>query len=420
MFRSKTFPTLFLMLLTVLPLILAAQQRAVPPDSLVQKSDEYFAELAAKEMLLEDEATQAYLDSLIVSIGQKNGVATDSFEVFILSSIDINASMFPNRHILVTSGMLLKMTNEAELAYILCHELSHYLLAHVAGNRYGDGELSRLEQAKIDVDDEYAADSLGYRLYLGAGYSKASAIVALSKIPAEISVLWLFNGLKYFKVKGVEYRTHPRTANRMERLRNMEEGSSSAPASFIGASVYSQKLKYVRNSVRWDILLDEATRDNYAIQVKIIDSILVTLETDTNAAAYPGYLKLQQSDAIYTLLSMTNPELQAWLKSANVYFDYRITTSQDEEKLSSIVNALKVDKDQLALERENLANKLLANLDFLSAQADYEAEAFRLRGLYYYQQKKYAEAKVALEKYFAFNPSHPRRRYARNLLKKIN
>lgn len=54
----------------------------------------------------------------------------DSFRIYIMEVPDFNASMMPNGAMTVQTGLLLRTENEAQLAFVLGHEITHYLHRH--------------------------------------------------------------------------------------------------------------------------------------------------------------------------------------------------------------------------------------------------------------------------------------------------
>lgn len=87
--------------------------------------------------------------------------------------------------VLVTTGLIAQLENEAQLGYILCHEISHYVEKHVRNGyveqnniRKGKGEYSGMsyrsrisELSKYSKDLEFEADEEGIDMYLNSEYA---------------------------------------------------------------------------------------------------------------------------------------------------------------------------------------------------------------------------------------------------------
>ncbi len=77
--------------------------------------------------------------------------------------------------VFVTTGLLSQITSEAQLAYVLAHEIAHYKKEHVLES-YSfkrENRSASIEQMSIhSKDNELEADVLGLEMYADAGYSK--------------------------------------------------------------------------------------------------------------------------------------------------------------------------------------------------------------------------------------------------------
>ncbi len=71
-----------------------------------------------------------YLDNIKEKLLVNHPQLQQEVHVYILQSTIVNAYSLPNGTILVTLGMLAQVTNEAELAFVLAHEIAHYSEHH--------------------------------------------------------------------------------------------------------------------------------------------------------------------------------------------------------------------------------------------------------------------------------------------------
>ena len=69
----------------------------------------------------------AYLKGVICRISQEY---CDSTRVYVMRQPDFNAAMYPNGAMVVWSGLLIRVQNEAQLAAVLGHEIGHYKRRH--------------------------------------------------------------------------------------------------------------------------------------------------------------------------------------------------------------------------------------------------------------------------------------------------
>jgi beta-barrel assembly-enhancing protease len=174
----------------------------------------------------------------------------DTVRVYLLRDPDFNASMAPNGMMLVHTGLLARMRNEAQLAAVLGHESGHYLRRHslqgwrsrraksgamafiaaganAAGGYTGSSTWYDLANAinqslllsvfSYDRTLESEADAYGLKLINEAGYSPQAAsevwaqFIEERKASAEIRK-------KRYRGDVSAYSTHPPSEDRMEGL----------------------------------------------------------------------------------------------------------------------------------------------------------------------------------------------------------
>ncbi len=85
-------------------------------------------EIRTSDQLVRDPALTGYLKGVTDRI---TGGASRDFRLYLYRSADFNAGMYPNGMIVVNTGLLIRMANEAQLAAVLGHESGHYLKNHV-------------------------------------------------------------------------------------------------------------------------------------------------------------------------------------------------------------------------------------------------------------------------------------------------
>lgn len=151
----------------------------------------------------------------------------------------MNAFALPGGPIFITKGLLVRLQNEAQLAFVLGHETGHVVAQHVAqqmaqqnvmsaalaATGYAAGKTSglvgtaanaisqfagKLVMLRFSRSDERQADQLGLRFMVHAGYNPQAAIQVMhilqSAAPAGSTPNWM--------------QTHPSTPNRIVLLQN--------------------------------------------------------------------------------------------------------------------------------------------------------------------------------------------------------
>lgn len=169
------------------------------------------------------------VQSYVSRVGQRLVNESDSREIpfnfQVVDSEEINAFAIPGGYVYVTTGLLQTAENEAQLASVLAHEISHINKRHSvealkrATLAQGIAETANIEtsqlaqigyQLAIDLprsrDFEYAADEGGLRILQQSGYPTMAFINFLEKLEsASVTPEFL--------------RTHPTSANRIRELR---------------------------------------------------------------------------------------------------------------------------------------------------------------------------------------------------------
>lgn len=153
----------------------------------------------------------------------------------------INAFALPGGHVFVGLGLLLQMTSEDELAFVLGHEIEHIDHYHCAERIQIEAQLKRFDlgvvaalaqiplelwQAGYTKDQELEADREGLRLAATAGYSPQGAVKLLERW-AELHREYVTHAstpvdeLSQVAIEGLEgyFRSHPPPEERLDQAR---------------------------------------------------------------------------------------------------------------------------------------------------------------------------------------------------------
>lgn len=199
------------------------------------------ANLIGAAPLVNDAALQAYVNRIGKWLALHTERPNLPWRFGVLDTDGINAFAAPGGIVLITRGMLMRCRDEAELAGILAHEISHVLEKHaletmrkgaMAGlasdalseyaERKGKESYAKLVNAGteiytrgLDKDDEYAADRMGVVIAARAGYDPyalAAVLQTLTSINPQDSAVALM------------FKTHPDSGQRLELLLSQMEG----------------------------------------------------------------------------------------------------------------------------------------------------------------------------------------------------
>lgn len=185
--------------------------------------------------LAPDPALQRYVNHVGRWLAAQTERASLPWQFGVLDSPHVNAFAVPGGTIFITRGLLERMRNEAELAGVLGHEISHVLRKHhlraiqkgaqtaLAGEALSAALRERAGAARdkliafgtemygrgLDKSDELEADRLGVVIAARAGYDAyglPSVLQTLQALNAQDSALALM------------FKTHPAPGERLDAL----------------------------------------------------------------------------------------------------------------------------------------------------------------------------------------------------------
>ena len=93
--------------------------------------DLIWKEIERTEHVIYDNDITETLDSLLLPLCKKNGIDRNSLKIHIVRKDEVNAFAFPDRRLVVYSGLILECKNEEALLGILGHEIAHIEKNHV-------------------------------------------------------------------------------------------------------------------------------------------------------------------------------------------------------------------------------------------------------------------------------------------------
>lgn len=119
---------------------------------------------------------------------------------YTLRSNVVNALSTHQGIIFVTQGLIAQIENESQLAFILAHEIAHYIENHVVQSYVDRVDLSKSREnqenkikklSQYSREKEFEADEIGIEIYHNAGYSKEGLygmfdVMAFSYLPFEL------------------------------------------------------------------------------------------------------------------------------------------------------------------------------------------------------------------------------------------
>ncbi|MBS0193378.1 MAG: M48 family metalloprotease [Proteobacteria bacterium] len=192
--------------------------------------DQAEKDIKVSPLRVRDAALNAYVHDVLCKV---TGDYCGSLRLYIVDVPEFNAQMAPNGMVLVFTGALLRMHDEAELAIVLGHEFAHYRLRHglqfwdhakrtsavFATIGVGNGLVGGLAQLigmaglfQYSRDFERQADRVGFQTAVAHGYDPQAGVRLWTRMLAEEKAS---KSSKPFAV----FASHPKTAERLEDVR---------------------------------------------------------------------------------------------------------------------------------------------------------------------------------------------------------
>lgn len=149
----------------------------------IQHADVQTAELIRRYGELHDRGAELYLRSIVdrlLSSYPGRAELSQRYRVIIVRALDPIAVSPGNGTVIVSRGLLLRLSNEAELAFVLAHELGHDIQGHTISTERSPEDRRAYE---------FAADRFGLGLMALAGYDPRPAVQALAELQ-RMNDLW--------------------------------------------------------------------------------------------------------------------------------------------------------------------------------------------------------------------------------------
>ncbi len=290
------------------------------------------------KVMFGDELTR-YVGKIVKHILESNSSLPKDFQFYCKRQSDVNAVCHLNGVIFVNVGLIAHVNDEAELAFILCHEISHFQKQHSLNSVYEDYEVEKTERENRRVKDYYQtktdnrflkdrkaeleADSLGLFLFSNTMYAKNSALTVFDVLhnanygyenqkltPDFFNIEQLALPKRFFmdsvsKSKITEdinerYYTHPNTKNRKEILAKLATTLKfKGTQTFI--AVKEPEFNYLRNLARFENIKLQLMYGDYG---DVIYNAFCLLKKYPNnlflnmsiAKAYYGLVKYKNAD----------------------------------------------------------------------------------------------------------------------------
>jgi predicted Zn-dependent protease len=231
----------------------------MPVEEEVEIGGLIISNLLGAAPLVADDDLQKYVNRVGMWLAQQTERADLPWRFGVIESDNVNAFAAPGGYILMTKGLFMLLSNEAELAGVLAHEIGHVVERHHLDALQNNARLDLLgdvvsHQAEkkgkdpkkvgkiinagtqlyargLDREDEYEADRLGVVYAARAGYEPyalLNVLTTLDSINADTPSIALLT------------KTHPPFEQRLQQLDLAIEGRLDA---YAGQPVVQDRLR---------------------------------------------------------------------------------------------------------------------------------------------------------------------------------
>ena len=228
-----------------------------------------------------------YIRKIVCKLAESH---CSDIRIYVMQVPHFNATMAPNGMMQVWTGLVLRAQNEAQLAYILGHEIGHYLRRHtiqqwrdvrlksnmwvvfqIATAAAGVGFVGPLGQLAVlgsiqafSRDSEREADDVGFELMVNAGYDPREA-------PRIWEALMREHEASEREAPSFFFATHPPTEERVETLTaKAREVTAQGGRFFVG----KEELEAVVLPLRATLLRDELRRGEFKETQILLDKLM--------------------------------------------------------------------------------------------------------------------------------------------------
>lgn len=321
--------------------------------------------LMSGDVLINDQLS-AYLNKIAAKIVEKNpGYANPGVNIFVTKSPEVNAYAFDKGVIFVNIGLIAQVENEAQLAYILSHEMVHINKKHsvteyIVNKQYDnkqtysktDQEEQILARYRFSKEQERDADIEGLNLIKNTEYSTKAVMGAFdvmqySYLPFELvefkksfledDYLKIPDTLYLKKVSDIKSNddyddsksSHP---NIYKRRLSIEEDLSSIPEN--GRKKYlvsEEEFRKVRDIARFELCRTYLLKRDYV------------------NAIYGAYILLQKyPDNLYLKKIVAKGLYNIAVNKSNMEYSYKVSS------ISSLFNSIIDDYEGIEGESQRL------------------------------------------------------------------
>jgi Peptidase family M48 len=215
--------------------------------TLQTKRYEHVVKLFNDDKIIVSSPLNIYLNNIVANVCKANPEIPKDVAVYIERNTIANATSYGEGTIIVSLALLLRLENEQQVAFVMCHELAHYYLNHtkeaiyrfadlnfdkelnreargIRNDRYGNYTRMREFMKGIELNEnrhsrskEFEADEMGLKFLLNSQYADTAAPVRTMHILDSVDheqYRYNLDLAKHFDFKNFPFKSSWTTYNR--------------------------------------------------------------------------------------------------------------------------------------------------------------------------------------------------------------
>jgi hypothetical protein len=392
-------------------------------NELIVNSNYELNKLFQNAYVLINDTISNYVNKIASIIIDKNPSLKSKLKIYVIKSTELNAYCFENGVVFLNLGLIAHLHNEAELAFILCHEFTHFTKQHSLQLTINQDSILSDETKKRTFEDkvlllykhsrenETEADTGGYCIFKRTNYdlnqtSKALDVLKYFSLPFD-SLYFdksIFEGLHY-KLPDVyflkefnpikegdyddSYVTHPNIPARKKQIelliKNDSHNSNERKTFLVSEDAFNYVREIARfeclklflmerdyiSSLKWGLILKSKYPDNryvnemigkclYALTLNKVGK-LTYVKDSYHSNAIPDYTKVDGSSQQVNYFFYKLPPNELSILTLRFLWQNKLKYPEDDFFLTAIIDISKLVNLLYADDLINIENTTTAS-----------------------------------------------------------
>jgi len=312
--------------------------------------------------LINDEVS-AYLNEITNVLLKDDPALRSKISVYAFKSVVVNAYSYDKGFIFVDLGLIAQAETEAQLAYLMCHEIMHYVKKHQVNSYVNEQLIEKgtqyenklVEKCQYSKEVEGEADIEGFKLFAGSPYNPKQAlklfdVLQYSNLPFEL----LEFKKSFFETKDyiIPSSYIPKEVSPISDNSNVDDSKATHPNTAKRKSAVAEKVKFAETNNKQDFIIGKEKFDYIRDLARMELCRLYLKNRDYTNALYAAYILKQKypenqyvneiiCKCLYALTLFKNKELKFAINSNMAFGLYHASKTESYPyQLYSFINTV--------------------------------------------------------------------------------